>query len=250
MDDVEHMRRALAQAATVRSTTAPNPWVGSVVVPPGSGAGRRDGVRRSDGASRRAPRRGGRPGRGGRGRPGSHALRDARALRPPGSHAALHRRHHRGGRGPGRGRHRGPRRTGRRPRHRRAACRRPGGHRGSGRRRGGRAAGSLLQAPDDGAALGGAQDGRQPRRPHGGAGRHQPLDHRRGGAPGRPPAAVPLRRRARRGRAPSGRTTPSSPSASTTGSSASSPCVSCSAGPRPAPRCARRSSCRAIWGTC
>ena len=35
MDDVEHMRRALAQAATVRSTTAPNPWVGSVVVPPG-----------------------------------------------------------------------------------------------------------------------------------------------------------------------------------------------------------------------
>jgi diaminohydroxyphosphoribosylaminopyrimidine deaminase/5-amino-6-(5-phosphoribosylamino)uracil reductase len=33
MNDVEHMRRALAQAATVRSTTAPNPWVGSVVVP-------------------------------------------------------------------------------------------------------------------------------------------------------------------------------------------------------------------------
>ncbi len=34
MDDVEHMRRAMAQAATVRSTTAPNPWVGCVVVPP------------------------------------------------------------------------------------------------------------------------------------------------------------------------------------------------------------------------
>jgi diaminohydroxyphosphoribosylaminopyrimidine deaminase / 5-amino-6-(5-phosphoribosylamino)uracil reductase len=33
MDDVEHMRRAMAQAATVRSTTAPNPWVGCVVVP-------------------------------------------------------------------------------------------------------------------------------------------------------------------------------------------------------------------------
>jgi len=30
------MRRALAQAETVRSTTAPNPWVGSVVVPPDS----------------------------------------------------------------------------------------------------------------------------------------------------------------------------------------------------------------------
>ena len=38
MDDVEQMRRAMAQAATVRSTTAPNPWVGCVVVPPGSGA--------------------------------------------------------------------------------------------------------------------------------------------------------------------------------------------------------------------
>ena len=38
MNDVEHMRRALAQAATVRSTTAPNPWVGSVVIPPDSAA--------------------------------------------------------------------------------------------------------------------------------------------------------------------------------------------------------------------
>ena len=38
MDDVEHMRRALAQAATVRSTTAPNPWVGCVIVPPGPAA--------------------------------------------------------------------------------------------------------------------------------------------------------------------------------------------------------------------
>lgn len=37
MDDVEHMRRAMAVAATVRSTTSPNPWVGSVVVPPGRG---------------------------------------------------------------------------------------------------------------------------------------------------------------------------------------------------------------------
>ncbi len=34
MDDVEHMRRAMALAATVRTDTAPNPWVGSVVVPP------------------------------------------------------------------------------------------------------------------------------------------------------------------------------------------------------------------------
>ena len=32
MDDVEHMRRAMALATAVRSSTAPNPWVGSVVV--------------------------------------------------------------------------------------------------------------------------------------------------------------------------------------------------------------------------
>ncbi len=32
MDDVEHMRQAMALATAVRSSTAPNPWVGSVVV--------------------------------------------------------------------------------------------------------------------------------------------------------------------------------------------------------------------------
>ncbi|HLM95775.1 MAG TPA: bifunctional diaminohydroxyphosphoribosylaminopyrimidine deaminase/5-amino-6-(5-phosphoribosylamino)uracil reductase RibD [Acidimicrobiales bacterium] len=36
MDDVELMRRAMALAAAVRSTTAPNPWVGCLVVPAGS----------------------------------------------------------------------------------------------------------------------------------------------------------------------------------------------------------------------
>jgi len=35
MDDLEHMRRAIALAAGVRARTAPNPWVGAVVVPPG-----------------------------------------------------------------------------------------------------------------------------------------------------------------------------------------------------------------------
>ncbi len=40
MDDVEHMRRAMALAAGVRSTTAPNPWVGSIVVPADDPAGR------------------------------------------------------------------------------------------------------------------------------------------------------------------------------------------------------------------
>ena len=38
MDDAEHMRRALEVAATVRGSTAPNPWVGCVVVPPARGA--------------------------------------------------------------------------------------------------------------------------------------------------------------------------------------------------------------------
>ncbi len=37
MDDAEHMRRALEVAATVRGSTAPNPWVGCVVVPATSG---------------------------------------------------------------------------------------------------------------------------------------------------------------------------------------------------------------------
>jgi diaminohydroxyphosphoribosylaminopyrimidine deaminase/5-amino-6-(5-phosphoribosylamino)uracil reductase len=35
MEDLEHMRRAMALAAEVRSSTAPNPWVGAVVVPSG-----------------------------------------------------------------------------------------------------------------------------------------------------------------------------------------------------------------------
>jgi diaminohydroxyphosphoribosylaminopyrimidine deaminase/5-amino-6-(5-phosphoribosylamino)uracil reductase len=33
MDDAEHMRRAMALAASVRTSTAPNPWVGCVVIP-------------------------------------------------------------------------------------------------------------------------------------------------------------------------------------------------------------------------
>ena len=37
MDDVEPMRRAMALAAAVRSTTAPNPWVGCVIVAAGPG---------------------------------------------------------------------------------------------------------------------------------------------------------------------------------------------------------------------
>ncbi len=33
MDDVHHMRRAIAVAETVRGSTSPNPWVGCVIVP-------------------------------------------------------------------------------------------------------------------------------------------------------------------------------------------------------------------------
>src|SRR3974390_3810360 len=36
MDDVQHMRRAVALAATVRGSTAPNPWVGCVALPAAS----------------------------------------------------------------------------------------------------------------------------------------------------------------------------------------------------------------------
>ena len=50
MDDVELMRRAMAQAAAVRSVTAPNPWVGCVVVTD-PGAGGPAGGRGPDGAA-------------------------------------------------------------------------------------------------------------------------------------------------------------------------------------------------------
>ncbi len=52
MEDVEHMRRAVALAASVRTATAPNPWVGCVVVPVPGGAGDDEGAdRRYEGAT-------------------------------------------------------------------------------------------------------------------------------------------------------------------------------------------------------
>ena len=51
MDDVEHMRRAMALAATVRDRTAPNPWVGCVVVPADTMGGRAAGSTRFEGAT-------------------------------------------------------------------------------------------------------------------------------------------------------------------------------------------------------
>ena len=56
MDDAEHMRRAMALAASVRSTTAPNPWVGCVVVPAARADSDTDRLRRRHGAARRRPR--------------------------------------------------------------------------------------------------------------------------------------------------------------------------------------------------
>ena len=55
MDDLEHMRRAIALAAGVRARTAPNPWVGAVVVPSGGDgvAGDADGIR--DGGASASP---------------------------------------------------------------------------------------------------------------------------------------------------------------------------------------------------
>ena len=54
MDDAEHMRQAMALAAAVRSTTAPNPWVGSVIGRP-TRSGRRARHSRGRRRRRRAP---------------------------------------------------------------------------------------------------------------------------------------------------------------------------------------------------
>ena len=120
MDDVEHMRRAMALAAAVRSEPPPpTPGWAAVVVPAARDRRRRRTVLRGgDGAAGRPPRRGRGARRGGRGGPRRHPLRHAGAVRPPRADAALHRRHHRGGGGPGRDRHRGPRPPGGRARRR------------------------------------------------------------------------------------------------------------------------------------
>ena len=81
------------------------------------------------------------------------------------------------------------------------------------RRRGGgrgcRAARALPQAPHDRAAVGRPEAGRQPRRPYRRARRHQPLDHRGGGPPGRRTSCGLAPTPCSSGRAPSGPTTPS-----------------------------------------
>ena len=169
--------------AVPRRRRAPNPWVGCVIVsghdprwssrgrPPPRGPARRD--------HRVGPGR--RPAC-----PGGDAVHHPRAVRPPRADAALYRRHHRGGSGPGGHRHRGPR----------PASGRVGGWRalraagiavtvGSGAAEVTEQLAPVPQAPHHRAALGRPEDGRQPRCADRRARRHQPLDHR-----GRRPAAT------------------------------------------------------------
>ena len=196
MDDVEHMGRAMQLAASVRSATTPNPWVGAVLVsadgstvvgegataPPGGAHAEVTALRQAGEAAR-----------------GATLYTHARALFAPWTDAALHRGHHRRRGGPGRHRRRGSGSPGGRARPGRAGG---GRHRRDPRRGGGRGirpAGALPQAPHDRSALGRPEDGGQPGRPHRRPRRDQPLDHRRGGPARRPSPAGRVRRRAGRG---------------------------------------------------
>ena len=218
------MRRALALAASVRTRTSPNPWVGAVVVTADGRA-----LRGGHGPAGRAPRRGGGPGGRRRPGPGRHAVHDARALRPPRADPAVHRGHRRRRGGPGGGGRRStptPRcRGGGSP-----SCARPG------------IAVDVGVAADEAAellapylkhrahrpALGRAQAGRHPGRADRRPRRHGALDHR-ATRPGPTPIAC--------GRCPTpcssgpgrcGPTTPSSPCGSSP-SPSTSRCGSCSA---------------------
>ena len=85
--DAELMGRALARARRARRRTAPNPWVGAVVV--------RDGEIVGEGATaaaRRRPRRDRGPARRRRPRPRRHRVHHARAVRAPGPHRPVRRR--------------------------------------------------------------------------------------------------------------------------------------------------------------
>ena len=174
------MAEAMAAAGTVRPSTSPNPWVGCVVVTavgptPSHGATEPPGGRHAEivaldaavaaGASRR---------------PGRHRCRHPRAVRPPRPDPALRRRADRRRRRPGGGRPRRPRPQGGRPGAGPLAAR-PGSRSVVGVRADevGAAARALPAPPPHRPALGGAQAGRHPRRPHGRARRVQPVDHRR-----------------------------------------------------------------------
>ena len=196
--DAELMRRALAQGDTARRRTAPNPWVGAVVVRDGEIVG--EGATQPPGgphAEIEALAGGRRP------RPGRHRVHHPRAVLAPRPHSAVRRRAGRSGRHPGRGRAGGPRSAGGGPGHRPAARPRP--HRRRRCRRGGRRPfpGALPRAPTTRTRVHRGQDGDEHRRPDRGARRVLAVDHRRGGAGRRALAARRFagRRRRRRHRA-------------------------------------------------
>ena len=131
--DSAHLRAALELAERGRGRVSPNPLVGAVLVRDGEviGEGHPRRARRAARRARRARRRP-RPRRGPRRR---DPLRDARALRPRGPPASLHRGDPRGRDRPRRLRVRGPDREGLGPRPRDAPRRRRRG-RARERRRG------------------------------------------------------------------------------------------------------------------
>ena len=97
-------------AEGVRGRTAPNPWVGAVVVPAGQrGPDWFTGATAPPGGPHAEVGR--TPRRRATGRVG-HAVRHPRAVRAPRPHPALHRRHHRVGDPAGGGGDRGPRSAG------------------------------------------------------------------------------------------------------------------------------------------
>ena len=192
MDDAVHMRRAMALAAGVRSSTAPNPWVGCVIVP------------RPFGTAAATTFEGATAAPGGHHAEASTLAAAGAAARGATLYVTLEPCGHHGRTPPctdavitagvarvvvgveqpdpqvaGRG----------------IAALREAGIEVTVGVAAEEVAEQLApyQAPHDRAAVGGAQDGGQPRCPHRRPRRHQPLDHRRGRPPGRAPAAGPLR---------------------------------------------------------
>ena len=136
MDDAEHMRRAMALAGhRPHEPPRPTPGWARVVVrdrpPPATTRTSFEGATAPPGGPHAEASALAAAGEHGSRR---HPLRHAGAVCPPRADAALHRRHRRGGGGPGRRRHRGSRPAGGRARRRRPAGGRRRG-RGGGRRR-------------------------------------------------------------------------------------------------------------------
>ena len=198
VSDEAYIERAIALAERGSGLVSPNPMVGAVVV--ADGTGRRRGLARGPGP---AARRGRRARRGGRPRPRRDPLHVARALQSPRTHAALHgRRSSRAGVArvvsatsrpePGRRRPRASRRCER--------ARGRGSRGGPWPRRPQRLNEAFVKHVRTGTAVRRLEDGRVARRQGRGARRLVAVDHRRGRAGRRPPAAGVVRRDRGRGR--------------------------------------------------